>query len=61
MLQSRSSSVRVEFDLSASDNLVTPSSPIILTILGENGSIRFCYGQDRVKRVMNWIGVLQII
>jgi hypothetical protein len=36
-LQLRSSLVRDEFDLSASDSLMTPSSPILLSVLSESG------------------------
>jgi hypothetical protein len=31
-----SSEVRVEFDLSASDSLITPSLPILLSVSSEN-------------------------
>jgi hypothetical protein len=36
VLQLRSSEVRDVFDLSASDNLITPSSPILCAVVSEN-------------------------
>jgi hypothetical protein len=36
LLQSKSSKVRDVFDLSASDNLIAPAVPILLSVLSEN-------------------------
>jgi hypothetical protein len=36
MLLPRLSEVSTEFDLSASDNLIIPASPILLPVLSEN-------------------------
>jgi hypothetical protein len=51
MLQLRSSKVRDEFNLSASDNLMAPSSHMLLAVLSENemNQLQFWYRRDGVK------------
>jgi hypothetical protein len=43
----RSSEVRVEFDLSALNNLIPPSAPILLPVKSENEMKQLaCYSRD---------------
>jgi hypothetical protein len=45
-----------EFDLSASANLIAPSSPMLFSVLSEyEMNQQVCYRSDRVKQGMNLI------